>query len=151
MTLVFSNPVCRSVTCLLSTTLGLRRDTLLIVFLRWSDNFIRSLSVHPISPDCLWDHWKFEICVSHQDLYSDVEIRYRTTGNLVYHTNQVTQVPFTEVVGLSGSELMANFIYKLCLYTHTFLVSSASHFGDPGLNPVIYTMGKSTTIISTLC
>jgi len=49
-------------------------------------------------------------------------MRYRTTDNLVYHSNQVTQVPFTEVVGLSGSELTANFIYKLGPYTHKFLV-----------------------------
>jgi hypothetical protein len=68
-------------------------------------------------------------------------MRYRTTDNLVYHSNQVTQVSFTEVADLSDSELIANFIYKIGLYSHISGVS-ASHLGDPGLNPVICTMGK---------
>jgi hypothetical protein len=35
--------------------LELRHDALLIVSVRLPVNFIHSLSVHPISPDYLWD------------------------------------------------------------------------------------------------
>jgi hypothetical protein len=43
-----------------------------------------------------------------------------------------------KVIGLSGSEIMENFIYKLRRYTYMADVS-ASQLGDPGLNPEINT------------